>query len=307
MDLHVIINSAFGVGLALTIGRLIPKKVGYLLADWVAIWIARRDSNQVNAVRTNQWIISGKQKNAAELDHQVKLVFRRAAKSLFDFYHIMQQSEKLLRLVEIKPEINEYFDPKTKKNAMFVAPHISNFEIVGRALGLRGYRFQILSYPTPGSGYQMQNKYRTDVGHYVTPTTIESLHTAQKRLKNGENVLTGLDRPIASAKYKPEFFGFPASVPVAYTRLALEAKVPVILVSAISKTDGSYLLYSSEPIEMKSDQDLYKETIRNVESVLRVGEDLIAKYPDQWSMYYPVWPEFLSQTPRSRRQKKGDS
>ena len=298
MKLSTIINSAFGVGTALTIGRLMPKGIGFKLADLVAIFLASRNSDQVQALRANLWIVSGRQKKAEELSHQVKKVFRGTAKSIFDFYHHMQDREKVLAMVEIGSEINQYFDEKATKNAMFVAPHLSNFEVVGRALGVRGYKFQILSYPTPGSGYQLQNRLRLDVGHMITPTSVESMHQAQKRLKNGENVLTGLDRPIAGEKYRPIFFNEPASLPVFYTRLALNAKVPVVIVSALTKPDGSYLLYFSDPIEMKSDPDLHKETIRNTEAVLRVAEDLIKEHADQWSMFYPVWLEAMAETPR---------
>ncbi len=108
------------------------------------------------------------------------------------------------------------------------------------------------------------------------------------RLQNGENVLTGLDRPIDSVKYQPNFFGHPASVPVAYTRLALEANVPVIVVSAITKPDGKYYLFASDPITMKKLPDLHQETIRNAEAVLEVAEEIIKKHVDQWSMFYPI-------------------
>jgi KDO2-lipid IV(A) lauroyltransferase len=113
------------------------------------------------------------------------------------------------------------------------------------------------------------------------------------RLLNGGNVLTGLDRPVETLKYQPKFFGYPASLPVVYTHLALQAKVPVVVVSAITKPDGNYFLYASDPIKMISNGDMYTESVRNAEAVLEVAEEIIRKYPQQWSMFYPVWPQFM--------------
>lgn len=293
-----IINSAFGVGSAIFISRILPRRIGHKIAAGIGSLVASRKSlDYIPALRTNQWIVSGQTLNAAQLDQRVKEVFKSTAVCLFDFYHSLKDPKEIVRRVKIDERIPEYFDPKVKKNAVFVAPHLSNFDFLGMALGLMGYTFQILSYPDPNSGYQWQNKIRTDSGQIITPTSIASMRQARTRLLDGGNVLTGLDRPVESLKFQPKFFGHPAALPVAYTHLALQAKVPVVVVSAITKPDGDYLLFASDPINMVSTGDSYAESIRNAEAVLEVAADVIRQFPEQWSMFYPVWPQFLSVHP----------
>jgi lauroyl/myristoyl acyltransferase len=298
MNSQAIINSAVGVGTALTLAKFLPPLLGYRLAGKIASTMANRTGSPLNlALRTNQWIMSGKTLGCEELDIRIREVLNSTARCLFDFYHYLPKPDIIQSKVEIPSTINQYFSDKQSKNAVFVTTHLSNFDLVGQALGLAGYRFQILSYPSPGSGYSWQNKIRKDSGHIITPTSFQSLHQARVRLENGENILTGLDRPIASGKYKPVFFGHPATLPVTYTRLALQTMTPVVVVSAITKPDGDYTLYISDPVQMKSMSDPESEALRNTEAVLEVAEELISKNARQWSMFYPIWPEQMNLVP----------
>ncbi|MCE5207065.1 MAG: lysophospholipid acyltransferase family protein [Chloroflexi bacterium] len=294
MKTQNIVNGAFGVGFAIFISKILPRKVGHRVAIAIGSILARSKTlGIIPALRTNQWVISGQSMNSVELDNRVKTVFKSTATCLFDFYHFLNHPKAIINRVEFDPKIAEYFDPRVHKNAVFVAPHLSNFDLLGQALGIMGYTFQILSYSEPGRGYQWQNKIRTDSGQIITPTSISALRQARSRLQNGGNVLTGLDRPVDSLKFHPLFFGYPASLPVAYAHLALQANVPVVVVSAITKPDGNYFLYASDPVKMVSTGDAYGEAIRNAEAVLEVAAEIITKYPEQWSMFYPVWPQFM--------------
>ena len=171
MKLQNLINSNFGIATALFISRVFPRKFGHWFAVNIAAMIANRKSLQfVPALRSNQRVISGQSLTESNLDHRVKLVFKNTAKCLFDFYHFLDRPDEIIKRVTIHPEVNKYFDPITKRNAVFVAAHLSNFDFLGQALGVLGYTFQILSYPDPGSSYQWQNRIRTKSGHLITPT-----------------------------------------------------------------------------------------------------------------------------------------
>lgn len=299
MKLQDLYDSALGIGLVLWLAKIVPPPVGYRLGSILATWMSsRKRSEGVQAVRANQWIISEKQKTAQELDELAERVFRFSSRAIYDFYHTLSHPGKTLDIVEIDEKIEHYFNEKDSHNAVFVAPHLSSFEIVGRALGLKGYQFQILSYPNPGSGYQWQNRIRSESGLEITPISIQSLQQARIRLQDGGSILTGLDRPVDDKKYRPQFFGYPSTAPVFYTRMALQAKVPVVIVTALPREGGGYRLEISDPIWMKAYPDLHTEYIKNTEAVLRVAEGYIRAYPDQWLMFYPVWPESLSEVPQ---------
>jgi lauroyl/myristoyl acyltransferase len=300
MNLMSIINSSLGIGTALAVGRMLPESLGYGLADFVASRLAaRRNSSMVRTVRANQWVVRGGGLTSAELDEIVLRVFKSNARCLFDFYHNLNDPEKILQMVRFSPRFQAIFDERKKaeRGAFFVAPHLSAFDLTGLALAGMGLSFQILSYPQPGSGYTWQNKLRDERGLEVTPTSIASMQQARLRLQAGGTVLSGLDRPVPDSDILPRFFGRPAPVPVFYTRLALKTGVPVYVVAVSTLSDGGYQLDCSEPVEMVSAADPHEEVIQNSERVLQEGEKFIRKNPDQWSMFYPLWPEAQEEIP----------
>jgi phosphatidylinositol dimannoside acyltransferase len=299
MDFQSLINSRFSIGTAMLISRTLPARFGYWLADRVADLISsRKNSKMVQVLRANLWVVSDYQYTAVELDQITRQVFRSTGHCLFDFYRTLDRPKQILKMVEFSPQAQTCFRRiNENKPTVFVSAHLSNFDLVGQALGLSGFRFQILSYPQPGNGYKWQNDLRSKAGLDITPTSLDALRKARKRLRAGGSVLTGLDRPLSDSKYKPRFFGRPSPVPVAYIRLALEENAPVVVVAPFTKPDGSYVLMSSDPVVMQPHADLQTEMLMNAEAVLHEAEMMIKKAPDQWSMFYPVWPDVLGKVP----------
>jgi lauroyl/myristoyl acyltransferase len=295
-----ILNGLIAIRIALFFGKLFPVKAGYELAKMISDIIASQSHNHmVKAVYANQWVISNNTLKGQELINRVRLVYRSTAHCLFDLYHNLGNPEIILEKVEFGSDATAILKRLEQgKATIFVAPHLSNFDLVGQALALRNFHFQILSYPIPGKGYQFQNQLREKVGMRVTPTSLNALREARQTLRAGGSVLTGLDRPIKDAKYKPVFFGRPSALPVAYIKLALDEKVPVCVITSITKSDGNYLLTCSDPIEMIPQGNLAHELTENAERVLKVTEDFIKQVPEQWSMFYPVWPETLDLVPK---------
>jgi phosphatidylinositol dimannoside acyltransferase len=102
--------------------------------------------------------------------------------------------------------------------------------------------------------------------------------------------VTGIDRPIQDGKYRPFFFGRPANLPVHHIHLAVAANTDIIVVAAIKQAGGNYNIQVSQPIRMRTCADHDKEILMNAEIVLNVAEEMIRQAPEQWSMFYPVWP-----------------
>ena len=294
MDLQDIINSQAGVGLALAIGKMIPEKSGYWLAKQAGKIIAsRQKSGMVRAVQANQWVIGDGKLTRKELDQATLVVFQSTAHCLYDFYHLLNQPEKIRQRVEICPEVCQAFERNARGEGGMIcaAPHLSNFDLAGQALALHGWHFLVLAYPSPNKGYERQNELRMKGGMEVAPLSITSLRQAKERLKQGGVVLTGMERPITGSNYHPRFFGRPAPVPVTYIRLAMETHTPVVVVACTTRPDGSYLIQGSKPIWMETGPDLKTAIEANAEKVLSEAEKFIRQAPHQWSMFYPVWPE----------------
>lgn len=300
INLQTLANSSFGTKAALAIGRGLPSWLGRPLARLAAEIIARQKySGMIRALRTNLWVANGSSLTGPELDRLTLQTWRKHTRALWDFYHYMNRPKKVLQMVDFTPEFQTVFDQAKADNhpRLFVTVHTSNFELAGRALALRGLKFQILSYPQPPGGYQIQNRIRQESGIEMTPMSIEAFQKARERLRGGGTVLTGLDRPLAETRLKVQFFGRPSPLPVAYVQLALQTGAPIIVVACVTKPDGRYDLTCAPPFypQPHSDRDL--ELISNAEMALKNAEEIIRPRTSDWCMFYPIWPELESEVP----------
>jgi KDO2-lipid IV(A) lauroyltransferase len=293
-----------GVGLALTSGQVIPPGLGYPLARFMADRISvRRELAIVHTVRANQWIVNGGTLFGEQLDCAVRDTFRNTARCLYDLYHNLRSPASMQRLIafsqgaeEMIARTQENTGSQTERNGIvIVGIHLSNFDLALQAAGTMGLNVQVLSAAQPGSGYRWQNELRRLNGLTITPASVTAVRQAVDRLRSGRSVLTGIDRPIFESNHRPLFFGRPASLPLHHVYLAIRAKAPIYLFAAILGSDGVYRINASEPIQMRPYSNRDIEMLRNAEAVLEVAEYFIRQAPQQWSMYFPVWPDAMKE------------
>ena len=300
MSMQSIINSPLGIGIVLGIGKIIPPKSGFKLADAVADYIVSKpESDIVRAVRANQWVITGEKLSKKELDQQTEKTFCQIARCIYDLYHNFNNYQAILDRVTLTPKLIEFLHGRAKgsEGTILLGPHLSNFDFAGRALALHGLKPQVLSYPQPKSSYRWQNKLRREIGLDITPMSTENMRRAKSLLKAGGFVVTGLERPLAKTNYYPRFFGRPAPVPTSYVRMAMQTNSVVAILACSGTPEDNYIIDCSEAVHMKPYDDAIEEIERNAEKVLSLAEGYIQEHPTQWAMSYPVWPDVLDKMP----------
>ncbi|OPZ22472.1 MAG: lipid A biosynthesis lauroyl acyltransferase [bacterium ADurb.BinA186] len=280
------------------LGKILPRRIGLGLASIIGtIGGSLKKTPRVQALRANQWVIHNQQLTQKQLIKLPKVVYRSSAKCFFDYFYFLTHPEKIEKYVNLSPEAEATIERiKNNEPCIVVSPHISNFDLMGYVLATIGIEAQVLSFPDPKSTYKWQNELRQRGGIVVTPMDLNAFRQARKRLQNGGSIVTGLDRPLEGKykeKYKPTFFGYQSNLPVTYTRMALEAQAPVFVFAVVYRPDGKYYLEGSPPIWMDAHDNLQDEILSNVQKVLSFSEEIIKKYPEQWAMFYPVWPQFL--------------
>jgi phosphatidylinositol dimannoside acyltransferase len=188
MNLQSIINSRLGIALALGFGKTIPSGPGYRLTEWIGKGISGlRFLSLVKAARANQWVVSGETLTAPQLSAMTRATFSNTGYFLYDLYHHLDRPEALRSKVKFSPEFLELIarNQETRQGILFVVPHLSNVDLVGHAIGLSGFNFQVLSYPQPPGGYLWQNELRRRVGLNITPMSISALRQAGEHLRQG--------------------------------------------------------------------------------------------------------------------------
>lgn len=284
----------------LWIGEHTAPRTGYWIAHQLArIISSRKNSKQIQAVRINQWVVNEKKITGSDLDKAVAMVYQSSSRSLYDYYHYLRNPKEILNRIYFDDGF-EYLISRSKegkKGVLGLLLHMGAFDLAGFAIALRGMDPQILSYPNPNAGYQYHNQLRIDRGLNVTPLSMTALQQASRFLKSGGTVITGVDRPWPGNDYHPLFFGEPTNIPVTTIQLALRTKVPVSIIACIRQKEGHYILHGTEPIEMKPIKNREQELIYNTEKVLSLAEPFIRQWPEQWAMFYPVWPQYMQENP----------
>jgi KDO2-lipid IV(A) lauroyltransferase len=296
MSLNRLFQSRLSVQLSIIIGKYLPRKVGYKVASVLGSLFASIKSLELNqAVRLNQFIANGMVNTSDELIEKNKQILIHAGKCFIDLYQYFGNQDILESLVPFSSEMQDFIELCQKNQGyMVVAPHLSNFDLVALALVQKGFDGKVISYPNPGSNYQLQNEIRRSLGMDLVPLDSPNLERELiDHLKNGGVAATGIDRPVPGRKKRHylNFFGHPSPLQVGYIQTALAANVPIIVVTAIMNPDGSYGFKHSGPIELKRYNNKLDEIKLNAEMVLKVVEDFIKLAPEQWLMFYPVWPD----------------
>jgi len=296
MSIQTILNSKFSVHFSIFIGKYLPEMWGYRISRMIGNFIGgRRNWEITRNIGRNLNIVHGESLGRTDLIRSTKNVLTHAGRCYYDLYHYLTKPDELNDLVPMTDRMYELVDLSNQDQGyLVVAPHLSNFDLVVSRLVRAGFKGRVLSYPNPGSGYQLQNDIRKSYGLEITPLDQPGVNEATiEYLKNGGVAATGIDRPMMSRKRKHyvSFFGKPSPLPVGYITTALAADVPIIAVSAYMLPDGRYGFQHSDPIHLNKYPRKLDTILRNAERVLKEIEIFIKMAPEQWLMYYPVWPE----------------
>ncbi len=299
MKLSNLYYSSASIRLALFLGKYLPDKTGYWLADRVASYLASdKDRGMVRALRGNLSVVWGAGVDPARLDSLVAFSLRSHMRRLFEFYQNLEKPAEMERLIHFSPAVQDLVTTWTTKpyGVMILGVHLSAFDMGMMVLARHGLKILALSVPNPTGQYSKQNEIREEHGLEIAPISASALQLARQRLQNNGMVLTGLDRPAPESSYSPNFFGHASRLPVFHTRLALKTGVPVIVVAVRDEPDGTHLIDCSEKLWMEPRSDPREEIIYNTERILSVAEKFVSAQPENWAMFFPVWPDMDEET-----------
>lgn len=164
--------------------------------------------------------------------------------------------------------------------ALFVTPHVGNWELAAAAVAMTGVRLQVIVYDHPDKRIAaMFRRRREEKG-----LTVMSVKSAARNLAVAlETTSVGLagDRDYTGHGAPASLFGTPVRVPSAYAGLALSAAIDVIPACCVRHADGIYYIESDGPVSREGVED----PMDLVAACLRRFEKYIEKYPEQWYLF----------------------
>ncbi len=134
MNLISFMSTRMAPILGLLIVKILNREQTYRFADWVTRRIvAKKDSDMIRAVRSNQAVVRGLPFDAPELDDAVFEVIQNSARGYVDWYRATHGGPEAVKAsIEIDPKLIDYFEEAQadKRGMVIVGAHMSSFNIL---------------------------------------------------------------------------------------------------------------------------------------------------------------------------------
>jgi lauroyl/myristoyl acyltransferase len=284
--------------LAILFSQYTPERIGHQLSWWAASTISRFRPAVYRVVQANLGPVLGMIGNNQVLDQMARTVLYLAIRSYFDLFRALRLSEdQMAGLVDLPEETRSIARSLWNREAgtVMVFPHLGNFDLGGHAILPLMPEMQLFTLPDPPPGFQLLNQSRQRGGVKVTPLSTKSLRDAIQLLRRGGVVSIAADRPVSDMDEPFAFFGRPARVPSGHVRLALKTGASMVVgYCVLSPETQRYVMRLEPPMELIRTGNREEEVRLNMRRVLDALEEIIGRWPEQWQMFVPVWPELLT-------------
>lgn len=281
--------------LAMLLSRYTPERIGHQLSWWAASVTSRLRPAVYRVIQSNLGPVLGTTEDLNLLDQMARKVLYLAIRSYFDLFRALRlPAEKMSTLVDVPEETKAVARSlwNRARGTVVVFPHLSNFDLGGHAILPLMPEMQLLTLPDPPPGFRLLNESRRRDGVTITPLSSNALRDAIKLLRRGGVVSLAADRPVSELDEPVTFFGHPARVPSGHVRLALKTGASVVLAYCVlSPQTRRYVMHLEPPMEMTRTGNREDDLLLNMRRVLDALEGIIRKWPEQWQMFVPVWPE----------------
>ena len=219
-----------------------------------------------------------------ELEKLARASMVETAKLAFEMCVVWQRDGVWLRkaIVRIRGEALVQAAVEKNKGVIILAPHIGNWEVLGKHLPNYGPVINLYAPPKQAYIEEIIKKSREQSGATLVPTTSRGIASLLKQLKKG--AITGIlpdQCPDTGAGIHAPFFGQPAYTMTLIHGLIQRTGCAVVLGYAKRIHDGFELVF------MPVDEGLYsKDQLECVEALNRSVELCVNDCPEQYQWEY---------------------
>lgn len=274
-----------------TIGRFMPRKVGYGIARRFADGYMLCDRRGRQCVINNLRRIhahTGITLSRRALRALARENFLNFAKYLVDFFHFLHLSqERADRLVNygIVPQVVD--DLLAKGHGVIaLSAHLGNWELGAAALARRGYPFHAVALWQPDPKLNaLYQSYRTNRG--INPIPFgRAARECIAALRRNEIVAVMGDRDYTGGRQTVDFFGQPARLPDGPAKLALTTGAPILPVFMVRVEGDTFAYVLGAPIWTDRQRDSVADVMRRIAGEL---ETVIRAHSEQWFLFHDLW------------------
>jgi KDO2-lipid IV(A) lauroyltransferase len=271
------------------LARALPEPWVMAFVRWVGR-VAYRISPRAEDSRDNARHVLGPDASAEEVSRVARDMFQKRALGYYDLARLpfkpAEYFEQRLTLIGV-----EYLEQvlREKRGAVLTSAHKGPVEFMVQAIALMGYPVVgVMEHLSPERYHQYLINLRRAHGLELV-STRSSMLDIFRRVKQGEVLVSALDRDSTDTGCIIDFLGAPAWMPDGYARVAVQANAP-LLVGFIHETDDGGVIARFNP-PLYPDRSLGKEqaVLDLMRRALQFFEQALQVQPEEWHMSTPVW------------------
>lgn len=222
----------------------------------------------------------------AERKAMVWRVWKSFTRGLFEAGALIDSpKEAIMAKVRVEGEQHLRDALARRKGVLALSAHLGNFAIIGARLAASGYPFSVVvKHPSNEEFAQLITKYRAQVGidTISAKPRREAVRKIVQALRENRIVLVIADE-FKSGEITVEFMGQNLPAPRGPATLALRTGAVTLPMFATRESDDSIVLAIGRPIEAVHRESLEDTITATTALYTRHLEDVIRRYPDQWS------------------------
>ncbi len=271
---------------------VVPPRFAYWLCDLIADVAYRLLPRQRATVLRNLSVIM-KDCPVSTKEKMARATFREGVRYYYETFRVPALSDdELTRLVHL--DGLEHLDAALRrgKGAIMFTGHFGNPALAVQLIAQRGIKITTVVEPIrPQRLFDLVNGARANRGiRYLPlgPSIFKVLAAALAR-----NEVAGIvgDRDLQGTGVSVKLFGAATRFPAGAVMLALRTGAPVLPAFGWRDPDGLFRGFVGEPIEMDRTRDLREDIRVNTQKLADVLESLVARNPEKWIIFEPIWQE----------------
>ncbi len=192
--------------------------------------------------------------------------------------------QKLIHIIFEDPTVEAM---ARERGALWVTPHFGNFELVGLAMGFRGFAFTVIAQDFKNEALtHIFTRLRQGSGHNIISQQGAMLRVMKELKRKGHAaLLTDLNIKPEGIATVIECFGLKTCVTTLHTSLAKRLSLPIIPGLSRPMSDGTYQLFLHAAMEAKD----YASPAVMAQAVWDIYEKRIRETPEAWLWMYKHW------------------
>jgi KDO2-lipid IV(A) lauroyltransferase len=268
---------------------ILPEKIAYALASFVADFVFKKNSKGVKRLRSNYKRVKPEISDK-ELNHLTKLGMRSYLRYWFDTFRLNKWSKN--RIIETTYVIRENLlrDPIALKKGCIVAlPHAGNWDHAAAYFCSTGITLTaVVEKLKPEAIFKKFLDYRSSIGIEPISHKEKTIPILLERLRSGKLVALVADRDMSRSGVEVDFLGGVAKMPSGPAILAIESGAPLLT---------AYIRYLDKGIEITFDETIKLPVSGTKEEQIKIVTQSIANNfakrikdsPVDWHMLQRIW------------------